>query len=306
MRIISYLLIISLFFNSGYASKKHRKHRHAKHHTNQTINRAQEVDSTISEENINKEAVEQQPYLYSYSVLAMNADNNDILVKKHPNMQLPIASITKLMTAMVLLDADLDMDDYITISSADIDYLKNTSSRLRVGMQMKRKNLLLLALMSSENRAAHALARTTFEGGTTTFVRKMNEKARSLGMVNTVFYDPTGLTSENQSTAEDLSKMVQAAFKYNLIRKFTTTRNADVLLAKNYIHRYVNTDILVRKNRFSIDVSKTGYTNEAGHCLVLYTYIKGKPIIMVFLNSSGPSGRIIDAIAIRNYIRQIY
>lgn len=302
MRIISYLLIFVLLFNNGYANKKHRKHRHA----NKTIQKVQAVDSAISEENINVESVKQQPYLYSYSVLAMNADNNDILVKKRPNIQLPIASITKLMTAMVFLDADLDMDDYVTISSGDIDYLKNTSSHLRVGMQMKRKNLLLLALMSSENRAAHALARTTFEGGATTFVRKMNEKAKLLGMTNTVFYDPTGLTSENQSTAEDLSKMVQAAFKYNLIRKYTTTKNADVLLAKNYIHRYVNTDILIRKNRFSIDVSKTGYTNEAGHCLVLYTYIKGQPIIMVFLNSSGASGRIIDAIAIRNYIRTIY
>lgn len=243
-----------------------------------------------------------QPKLYSYSALVLDANSGNVLVNKNSRAQLPIASITKLMTAMVVLDSKVDLDEYITITAEDIDKLRNTFSRLKTGMQLRRRDLLLLALMSSENRAAHALARTAYPGGLKTFIVKMNEKAKALGMNNTQFYDPTGLTTSNQSTAEDLSKMVQEAFSYDIIRKYTTTKNADVQLSRNAIHRYVNSDALVRTPRFEIGLSKTGFINEAGHCLVLYSIISKRPIIMVFLNSAGTSGRILDALAVKNYI----
>ena len=169
-------------------------------------------------------------------------------------------------------------------------------------MQLRRRDLLLLALMSSENRAANSIARTAYPGGMKEFLQKMNAKARSLGMNNTQFYDPTGLTVNNKSTATDLSKMVQAAFKYELIREDTTTKSADVMLSPRYIHRYVNSDALVRGNSFQIELSKTGFINEAGHCLVLYAIVDNRPIVMVFLNSSGKSGRLIDAMTIKSYV----
>ena len=251
------------------------------------------------------EAVANQPRLYSYSALAVDASNGQILVSKNPHTKMPIASISKLMTAMVLLDSGANLDDYITISQDDVDTLKNTSSRLRVGMQLKRSDLLLLALMSSENRAAHALARTAYPGGINVFIKKMNEKCEALGMTNSQFYDPTGLTKSNQSTAQDLAKMVQAAFRYPQIREATTTKGADVQLGKNYVHHYLNSDALVRAGNLQIALSKTGFINEAGHCLVLYSVVDKQPIIMVFLNSVSKSGRLIDAIAVKNYVQRM-
>lgn len=260
-------------------------------------------DNQISTPNtVDINSVARQPRLYSHSALVMDPATGKVFVSKNPDAKLPIASISKLMTAMVVLDSGVDMDDYVTISQADIDLLRNTYSRLKVGMQFRRRDLLLLALMSSENRAAHALARTTFTGGTNTFIAKMNEKARSLGMNNTQFFDPTGLTDENQSTAIDLSRMVQAAYNYDLIRKDTTTRNADVALGPRYVHQYINSDALVRADRFEIALSKTGFINQSGHCLVLYSIVKNHPIVMVFLNSAPKNGRIADALAARNYI----
>jgi serine-type D-Ala-D-Ala endopeptidase (penicillin-binding protein 7) len=263
------------------------------------------VNSTLDQDQINQSAINRQPRLYSYSALAVNANNNEVLVSKNPNVKMPIASITKLMTAMVVLDADLDLDEYITISPSDIDTLRNTFSRLSVGMQIKRKYLLLLALMSSENRAAHALGRTAYPGGIKEFIQKMNVKARSIGMQHSQFYDPTGLTNANQATAEDLSKMVAHAFKYDLIKKYSTTKQAKVLLGQKYAHRYINSDALVRNGTFPISISKTGFINEAGHCLVLYSIVSGQPIIMVFLNSAGKGGRLVDAVAVKNYIKRI-
>lgn len=242
------------------------------------------------------------PKLYSYSAYALDANTNQVVVSKNPEVSLSIASITKLMTAMVMLDAGRDLNEYITITQDDVDNLKNTSSRLKVGMQLRRRDLLLLALMSSENRAANSIARTAYPGGMKEFLQKMNAKARSLGMNNTQFHDPTGLTVNNKSTAIDLSKMVQAAFKYELIREDTTTKSADVMLSPRYIHRYVNSDALVRGNSFQIELSKTGFINEAGHCLVLYAIVDNRPIVMVFLNSSGKSGRLIDAMTVKSYV----
>ena len=255
----------------------------------------------------NKDAIKSGPRLYSYSAIAVNADTGEIFVSKNPDTKLPIASLTKLMTAMVVLDSGVNLDDYVTISTSDIDTLRNTRSRLKVGMQLRRRDLLLLALMSSENRAAHALGRTTYStGGLGMFVDKMNEKAKSLGMENTQFFDPTGLTNRNRSTAMDLAKMVQSAYSYNEIRKYTTTKNANVMFSPKYIHHYINTDALVRGNQMQIEVSKTGFISEAGHCLALYSIINNKPIVMVFLNSAGKSGRLIDAMTIKNYVKKIY
>jgi D-alanyl-D-alanine endopeptidase (penicillin-binding protein 7) len=261
--------------------------------------------STLPATSLDAQAIRNQPRLYSYSALALDVNSSTVLVSKNPNIQTPIASITKLMTAMVVLDSGDDLDEYITITPADIDTLRNTFSRLRVGMQLRRRDLLLLALMSSENRAAFALGRTAYPGGIKVFIQKMNAKARSLGMLHTQFYDPTGLTAANQSTAEDLAKMVKAAYNYDLIRQDTTTKNADVVLGTNYVHRYLNSDGLVRNGRIQIELSKTGFINEAGHCLALYTIVDGKPIIMVFLNSVGKSGRLLDAIAVKNYVERL-
>jgi serine-type D-Ala-D-Ala endopeptidase (penicillin-binding protein 7) len=260
------------------------------------------TNNVVAPTSIDINLISHQPRLYSYSALVMDADTGRVLISKNPDRKLPIASITKLMTAMVLLDSNADLDDYVMINSADIDTLRNTSSRLRVGSKIKRRDLLLLALMSSENRAAYALGRTAYPGGISVFIQKMNEKAKSIGMLNTIFYDPTGLTEANQSTAKDLSKMVQAAFDYSLIRQYTTTKGADVALTPRYIHHYINSDALVRVDKFPIALSKTGFINEAGHCLVLYTSILNRPMVMVFLNSAAKNGRLADAIAVRSYI----
>lgn len=298
----------------------HHNGSHSNHHSRRSVSMTSDIvppviagasiaprvvsyDNQINTPNtVDINSVARQPRLYSHSALVMNPATGKVFVSKNPDTKLPIASISKLMTAMVVLDSGVNMDDYVTISQADIDVLRNTYSRLKVGMQFRRQDLLLLALMSSENRAAYALARTTFAGGINTFIAKMNGKARSLGMDNTQFYDPTGLTDENQSTAIDLSKMVQAAYNYDLIRKDTTTKNADVALGPRYIHQYINSDALVRADRFEIALSKTGFINQSGHCLVLYSMVKNHPIVMVFLNSAPKNGRIADALAARNYI----
>lgn len=319
------LILILTNINFIYATTtKHKKHHHKKRHkVSQTAQVATVAATTAGNttptmlatgesqsinpalDKINFKAIANQPRLYSYSALAVNADNGEILVSKHQNAKLPIASISKLMTAMVLLDSKANLDEYVTISSADIDTLRNTYSRLRVGMALQRRDLLLLALMSSENRAAFALARTAYPQGITYFIKKMNEKALSLGMNHTQFYDPTGLTKSNQSTAEDLAKMVQAAFTYPEIRADTTTKGADVVLGKNYTHHYMNSDALVRAGKLQIALSKTGFINEAGHCLVLYSLVDKQSVIMVFLNSAGKSGRLIDAITVKNYIQSL-
>jgi D-alanyl-D-alanine endopeptidase (penicillin-binding protein 7) len=320
-----YTLIAIANINTAYGTTttttKHKKHHIHKKHSrkSQSISKVASVASTMSSppisginasgtkinmDKIDMQSVANQPRLYSYAALAVDANTGEILVSKNPHTKMPIASISKLMTAMVMLDSGANLDEYITISSDDIDTLRNTSSRLRVGMQLKRRDLLLLALMSSENRAAFALGRTAYPGGIKVFIKKMNEKAISLGMNHTQFYDPTGLTNANQSTAEDLAKMVQAAFGYEQIRQDTTTKGADVQLGKNYVHHYMNSDALVRAGRLQIALSKTGFINEAGHCLVLYSLVDKQPIIMVFLNSAGKSGRLLDAIAVKNYLER--
>ncbi|MEN9946160.1 MAG: hypothetical protein RLZZ293_546 [Pseudomonadota bacterium] len=290
--------------------KTHAIHQHKKKsaHSNSTPKHKVISAKPKSANNIksaNSTTSLSQPRLNSFAGYAINALNNQVYVSKNVTAQLSIASITKLMTAMVVLDANKDLDEYIAISQADVDTLKNTFSRLRVGMELRRRDLLLLALMSSENRAASAIARTAYPGGMSEFIQKMNTKAKQLGMTNSHFYDPTGLTPQNKSTVIDLAKMVKAAYNYPLIRQYTTTKGADVMLTPNRPHHYLNSDALVRNDNLNIEVSKTGFINEAGHCLVLYAIVDNRPVVMAFLNSRGKGGRLIDAMAVKSYIDRL-
>jgi D-alanyl-D-alanine endopeptidase (penicillin-binding protein 7) len=240
--------------------------------------------------------------LASSKALIVNQNTGETIYAKSTNIPTPIASVTKLMTAMVLLDQHLPMDDLIAVSSADVDTLKGTSSRLRVGTTLTRHDMLQLALMSSENRAASALARTT-PLGMSSFVAAMNSKAVELGMTQTRFSDPTGLNSENVSTAEDLVKMVKAAYQYPEIRAITTTPEYDVAVG-GYRRpvEFRNTNILVRNGDWVIGLSKTGYISEAGRCLVMQAQIADQPLIIVLLDSWGKFTRIGDAKRIKKWI----
>ena len=240
--------------------------------------------------------------LASSKALIINQNTGEVLFAKNTNQPTPIASITKLMTAMVMLDAKLPQNEVIEISDEDIDYLKGTHSRLTIGTQMTRGEFLQLALMASENRAASTLA-THYSGGRAMFVRAMNAKAHSLGMANTHFADPTGLDSQNVSTAEDLAKMVQAAYQYAEIRAATTTADREVYLdGRTYPVLFKNTNGLVREGEWEIGLSKTGFINEAGRCLVMQATIAGEPMIVVLLDSNGKLTRIGDANRIRKWM----
>lgn len=291
--------------------KYHHYYRYRKTiHTRRVVKRRIKVPrrlvaSNIKPTRLNYKSIRHQPHFYSYAAIAMDAKTGEILIRKHSNVREPIASISKLMSAMVLLDAKLDMDQYITITSADSDYIKHTPSRLVNGSQLRRRDLLLLSLMSSENKATHALARTAYPGGIPEFLRLMNQKAKAIGMVNTHFNSPTGLTFQNQSTAEDLLHLVSAAIKYNLIRQDTTTKYADVALTHSYVHRYLNSDRLVRYGHIQIELSKTGFINEAGECLVLYIIVNSHPVILVFLDSQFNQGRFIDAKSAEAYLSKV-
>ncbi len=244
--------------------------------------------------------------LGSSKALIINQETGETLYAKNTNTPTPIASVTKLMTAMVVLDAGLPMDEMITVSKEDIDTLKGTTSRLRVGISLPRGEMLRLALMSSENRAASALARH-YPGGLKAFLRDMNYKAYELGMLNTRFVDPTGLNSGNVSTAEDLVKMVRAAYEYEQIRLESTTTSQEVAIngSRNPM-QFINTNSLVRKGDWVIGLSKTGYISEAGRCLVMQAEIGGQPLIIVLLDSDGKMTRIGDANRIRKWIENSY
>lgn len=241
------------------------------------------------------------PRLKSSIALIYDQETQRPLYTKKPDEVASIASITKLMTAMVVLDAQQDLDEEIKISVADIDTLKGTHSRLRIGMTFTRSELLKLALMASENRAASALARN-YPGGNAAAVKAMNAKANVLGMQNTRFLDPTGLNSDNVSTARDLVKMVAAARDYKLIHQYTTTASHSVEGSKGRELRFNNTNPLVRNASWNIGISKTGYINEAGRCLVMEAKINQRPVIIVLLDSWGKSTRIGDANRIRQWM----
>ncbi|HET7596632.1 MAG TPA: D-alanyl-D-alanine endopeptidase [Burkholderiales bacterium] len=241
------------------------------------------------------------PALKSSSAMVVRQDDGTLLYSKNANAVVPIASITKLMTAMVVLDAKLPLGQHITVSTDDIDDIKGTHSRLRVGSRLTREDMLRIALMASENRAASALSRA-YPGGTRAFVAAMNEKAMQLGMYRSHFVDSTGLSSENVSTARDLVAMVRAAYGYPLIREFTTQPEYAVEIVGGRMLKYRNSNRLVRNDDWDIGLSKTGYISEAGRCLVMQTVISATPLVIVLLDSWGRLTRIGDANRIRKWI----
>jgi D-alanyl-D-alanine endopeptidase (penicillin-binding protein 7) len=226
------------------------------------------------------------------------------LFQKNAGAVVPIASITKLMTAMVVLDALPDLYADIRVTEDDVDYLRGSRSRLHIGATMTRETALLLALMSSENRAAHALARH-YPGGSPAFLRAMNIKAQSLGMRNTHFEDPTGLTSGNVSTARDLAKMVSAAYRYPIIREFSTMPEATVEVAGQFLE-FHNTNPLVKNAGWDVGLSKTGYIHEAGKCLVMQARVADRPVVIVLLDSAGKLTRVADANRIKRWMEATY
>jgi D-alanyl-D-alanine endopeptidase (penicillin-binding protein 7) len=248
-------------------------------------------------------AVEEQagePALRSTAALVLDSNGRTLYAKNITTVQ-PIASITKLMTAMVVLDAKLDLNELIAITDDDVDALKHTSSRLRVGTMLTRDDMLRLALMASENRAASSLSRA-YPGGSPAFIAAMNRKALDLGMNSTHFLDSTGLNRENVSTAEDLAKMVTAAYRYPLIQQYTTLTEYAVHTNAGRTLQFRNSNGLVRSDDWHIDVSKTGYISEAGRCLVMQARIAATPIIIVLLDSWGKYTRIADANRIKKWV----
>ena len=239
--------------------------------------------------------------LKSSAALVVDQHGNQVYAR-HADTPLPIASITKLMTAMVILDASLPMGEQITIVKADRDLIQLTASRLETGASLTREQMLRLALMASENKAANALARTWPEGEKA-FIKAMNRKAKKLGMTSSRFADPAGLDPGNIASAQDLAKMVRAALTYPLIREATTTRSMQVRPYKKRGElRYVNTNRLMKNKKWTIEVSKTGYLNEAGRCLVMQAEIADQPLVIVLLNSFGKLTPYGDSNRIRKWI----
>jgi len=238
--------------------------------------------------------------LKSSVALVIDQDTHEVLFSKNDHAVLPIASLTKLMTGLLISEARLPMDELITITQADVDTEKGSRSRLTVGATLPRGELLHLALMSSENRAAHALGRT-YPGGLSTFVSVMNAKARMLGMKDTRYVEPTGLSSRNQSSAQDLALLVGAAYADATVRELSTSPEYQVEVG-NRVLQYTTTNRLVRSPDWEIGLQKTGYISEAGQCLVMQARISGRKLIMVFLDSAGKFGRLGDAERVRRWL----
>jgi D-alanyl-D-alanine endopeptidase (penicillin-binding protein 7) len=216
---------------------------------------------------------------------------------------LPIASLTKLMTGLLISQAHMPMDESFTITRDDVDTAEGSSSRLAVGTTLTRGEMLHLALMSSENRAAHALGRT-FPGGLDAFVQQMNAKARLLGMTDTRYVEPTGLSSRNQSSARDLAVLVNVAHSDPLVREYTTSPGYEVAVGRRTL-QYNNTNRLVLSPTWDIGLQKTGYISEAGRCLVMQAQVAGRKIIMVFLDSAGKFSRLGDAERVRHWVESM-
>lgn len=244
--------------------------------------------------------VSDQLDLKSSVALVIDQDTNEVLFSKNEHAVLPIASLTKLMTGLVVSEARLPMEEMIAISQADVDTEKGSSSRLKVGTELSRGELLHLALMSSENRAAHALGRS-YPGGLPSFVASMNAKARLLGMNDTSYVEPTGLSSKNQSSARDLVKLVNVAYGNPTLRELSTSPGHQVAVG-NRMLQYNNTNRLVKNPSWDIGLQKTGYISEAGQCLVMQAKVAGRKLIMVFLDSVGKLSRIGDAERVRHWV----
>ncbi len=238
--------------------------------------------------------------LKSASALVLDQGTGLALVEKQAGASVPIASLTKLMTAMVLLDAHLDPQEVLTITNEDLDLLRHSRSRLPVGTRLPREQALLLALLASENRAAHALGRT-FPGGLAVFVLAMNAKAKELGLTGARFEDPTGLSSNNVATAWDLARILQAAYRYPEIRDFSTRPETSIQAGRRTI-QFPNTNALVRNPRWTIGLSKTGYIEEAGRCLVMQAMLGNRAVLVILLDSWGKYTRLGDANRIKKWM----
>ena len=238
--------------------------------------------------------------LKSSVALVVDQDTKEVLFRKNELAVLPIASITKLMTGLLISEAKLPMDDMITITQDDVDTEKGSSSRLRVGTELSRGELLHLALMSSENRAAHALGRS-YPGGLSKFVALMNIRARTLGMHDTNYAEPTGLSSKNQSSARDLATLVGFAYGDPTLRELSTSTGYQVEVGNRTL-QYNNTNRLVKNPAWDIGLQKTGYISEAGQCLVMQAKVAGRKLIMVFLDSAGKFSRIADAERVKRWV----
>jgi serine-type D-Ala-D-Ala endopeptidase (penicillin-binding protein 7) len=245
-------------------------------------------------------AVDDPLDLKSSVALVVDQDTQEVLVSKNPDAVLPIASITKLMTAMVVTEANLPLDEEITISADDVAAYRSRSSRLSAGTRLTRGELLHLALMASENRAAHALCRA-YPVGMSRFVEAMNAKADLLGMHDTRYVEPTGLSSDNRSSAQDLAKLVRAAADHAVIRDYSTALEADMAVGRKQV-QFRNTNGLMRNPAWEILLQKTGFISEAGRCVVMQAQLAGRRLIMVLLDSTGKSARIGDAERIRSFI----
>jgi D-alanyl-D-alanine endopeptidase (penicillin-binding protein 7) len=286
----------------------HRKSLHATARTGHSTLAAYNEynDSKLAERIDSSNAINsltQHTALRSEAVFVQDLGSSAVLYSKNSDQVHPIASISKLMTAIIILDAQQPMDQILEITDDDVDRLRHSRSRLRVGTRLSRAELLHLALMSSENRAAHALARY-YPGGMPAFVRAMNDKARSLGMRHTHFIEPTGLSSDNVSTPRDLVKLLVAASKKPMIHRFTTDTTQQVTIGKGRTLVYNNSNSLVRNHDWHIEVSKTGFINEAGECLVMLANIDKRPIAIVLLDSTGRYSRIGDAMRVRQLVEK--
>ena len=238
--------------------------------------------------------------LKSSVAYVIDQDTNEVLVSKNDQAVLPIASITKLMTGVVISEARLSMDESITITQDDVDTEKGSSSRLKVGTRLTRGELLHLSLMASENRAAHAWGRT-HPGGLQAFVDLMNAKAAALGMRDTRYIEPTGLSSKNQSSAKDLATLVSLAYQDPILRELSTSPSHKVEVGKHTLN-YKTTNRLIKNPNWDIGLQKTGYISEAGQCLVMQAKIAGRKLIMVFLDSAGKLSRVADAERVRKWV----
>lgn len=243
------------------------------------------------------------PRLRSAAVIVQDQTTDELLLSKKAEAVMPIASITKLMTAMVVLDSGINLGLPITVSEDDKDTLRNSRSRLPIGTRVSRMQALLIALMASENRAAHVLART-YPGGKTAFVRAMNKKARSLGLDETRFEDPCGLSEGNVSSAVDLCRLVNAAYKYPLIRSFSTQKEFVLDNGRRPLH-FVNTNSLVRNASWDIGLSKTGYILESGRCLVMQASMTHRSVVIVLLNAAGDNTRLNDVLSIKRWLEKM-
>ena len=239
-------------------------------------------------------------FLRSGAALVLDQDTHEVLYSKNPEAVLPIASLSKLMTALVISEANQPLDEVLAITSDDIDTEKNTRSRLTPGTLLTRGVMLHLALMASENRAANALGRN-YPGGLAAFIPAMNAKAKELGMLDTHYVEPTGLSSQNKSSARDLAVLVNAAHQVPLLREYSTTPSLEVELGRRQV-QFHTTDRLVANKTWDIGLQKTGFINEAGQCLVMQAQMAGRKLIMVLLDSAGKYSRIADAERIRKWV----